>query len=160
MDLVAHSNVERNLQKLLSRHLNLRPFHQQIKTQKEKIALAHLCQLFTNSEFIVKPTVVIKNVTDADLVVYERASGLVLVIQHKWLIAPETVIESSSNDEQISEGVRQAVDARAAFQSDEILLRRELQLTVDQPIDRLRRWSSAVAPNQPAFWESSRFQSS
>jgi hypothetical protein len=137
MDFVTHSNVERNLQKLLNRHPNLRSFYEKLKGAKESIALAHLCGLFPGTSFAVKRTVIIEGVTDADLVVCEGASGFVLVIQHKWLIAPETVSESSFNDEQLSEGVRQAVEARDAFRKDHTLLRRVLELADDQAIDRI-----------------------
>ena len=127
MNLITDSNVERNLQKLLNRHPNLRSFYETVKNAKESIALAHLSSLFPALNFAVKPTVIIKGVTDADLLVYDRASGFVLVIQHKWLIAPETVSESSSNDEQLSEGVRQALEARDVFRKDHALLRRVLR---------------------------------
>lgn len=137
IDLVTHSNVERNLQKLLNRHPNLRSFYEQVKRAKESIALADLCRLFPGTNFAFKPTVIIKGVTDADLVVCERASGFVLVIQHKWLIAPETVSESCSNDEQLREGVRQAVEARDVFRNDQTLLRKGLELADDQTIDRI-----------------------
>jgi hypothetical protein len=137
MNLITDSNVERNLQKLLNRHPNLRSFYETVKNAKENIALAHLSSLFPTMDFAVKPTVIIKGVTDADLLVYDRASGFVLVIQHKWLIAPETVSESSSNDEQLSEGVRQALEATDVFRKDHALLRRVLELKDDQPIDRV-----------------------
>jgi hypothetical protein len=61
----------------------------------------------------------------------------VLVIQHKWLIAPETVSESSFNDEQLSEGVTQAIKARDVFRKNQALLRRALELADDQTIDRI-----------------------
>lgn len=137
MNLVTDSNVERNLQKLLNRHPNLRSFYEKVKRAKESIALAHLCGLFPSTSFAVKKTVIIKGVTDADVLICERASGFVLVIQHKWLIAPETVSESSSNDEQLSEGVRQAVEARDVFRKDQNLLRRVMELANDQTIDRI-----------------------
>jgi hypothetical protein len=124
MNLVTDSNIERNLQKLLNKHPNLRSFYETVKRAKEEIALTHLGSLFPASRFAVKPTVVIKGVTDADLLVCERASGFVLVVQHKWLIAPETVSESSSNDDQLREGVRQAIAARDVFRGDHALLRR------------------------------------
>jgi hypothetical protein len=135
MNLITDSNVERNLQKLLNRHPNLRSFYETVKNAKESIALAHLNTLFPAMDFAVKQTVIIKGVTDADLLVCDRASGFVLVIQHKWLIAPETVSESSSNDEQLSEGVRQALEARNVFRMDHALLRRVLELNDHQPID-------------------------
>jgi hypothetical protein len=65
-----------------------------VKNAKEKVALTHLGRFFPAAGFAVKPTVIIKGVTDADLLVCARASGFVLAIQHKWLIAPETVSES------------------------------------------------------------------
>ena len=135
-NLVSHTNVERNVQKLLSRHPNLRSLYEKVKSAKERIALTQVENLFSPASFIVRPTVMIKGVTDADLLVYERASGFVLVIQHKWLIAPETVSESSSNDEQLSEGVRQAVEAREAFRNDHSILRKALELSPNQPIGR------------------------
>jgi hypothetical protein len=137
MTLIIHSNIERNLQKLLNRHPNLRSFAEKVKSAKESIALAHLCSIFTGTTFAVKRTVIIEGVTDADLVVCDRSTGFVLVIQHKWLIAPETVLESSFNDEQLSEGVTQAVEARDVFRKNQTLLRRALELADDQTIDRI-----------------------
>lgn len=137
MNLITDSNIERNLQKLLNKHPNLRSFYETVKRAKEEIALTHLGSLFPAPGFVVKPTVVIKGVTDADLIVCERASGFVLVVQHKWLIAPETVTESSSNDDQLREGVRQAVAARDVFRGDHALLRRVLELAADQPINKV-----------------------
>ncbi len=137
MSLVTTSNVERNLQKLLNRHPKLRSFYEKVQAAKEDIALSHLLSLFPNTQFAVKPTVVLKGITDADLLVCELASGFVLVIQHKWLIAPETVSESSSNDEQLREGARQAIEARDAFRGDHALLRNLLELDKDHVISEI-----------------------
>src|SRR4029077_12222427 len=97
------------------RHPNLRSFAEKVKSAKESIALAHLCSIFTGTTFAVKRTVIIEGVTDADLVVCDRSTGFVLVIQHKWLIAPETVLESSFNDGQLGEGVTRAVGGGGCF---------------------------------------------
>jgi hypothetical protein len=137
MSLVTTSSVERNLQKILSRHPNLRSSYTQVKSAKERIALTHLCSLFSVEEFAVKPTVAIKGITDADLVVFEKSSGFTLVIQHKWLIAPETVAESSSNDDELRKGTIQAVQSRDAFRNDHALVRRVLNLPNAQLIDRV-----------------------
>ncbi len=153
MHLVTDSNIERNLQKLLNKHPNLRSFYEAVKSAKEKIALGHLGSLFPAASFAIKPTVVIKGVTDADLLVCERASGFVLVIQHKWLIAPETVSESSSNDEQLREGARQAVAARDRFREDHALLRKVLELAADQPIDRVEAVVICRGAEQTGFLE-------
>ena len=137
MSLVTTGNIERNLQKLLSRHPNLRSFYEKVKSAKEDIALSHLSGLFPNTQFAVKPTVILKGITDADLLVCELASGFVLVIQHKWLVAPETVSESSSNDEQLREGVRQAIEARDVFRGDHALLRNLLELDKNHSIGQI-----------------------
>jgi hypothetical protein len=151
MSLVAYSNIERNLQKLLNRHPNLRSFGEKVKSAKECIALTHLSSIFTGTNFAVKRTVMIKGVTDADLVVCDRASGFVLVIQHKWLIAPETVSESSSNDERLREGVTQAVEARDVFRKNQTLLRRALELADDQTIDRIEALVVCRGAEQTGF---------
>jgi hypothetical protein len=71
---------------------DLRSFYPQVKDAKERIALTHLRTLFPEEQFAVESTtIMITDVTDADVVVCEKSSGFVLVIQHKWLIAPETV---------------------------------------------------------------------
>lgn len=137
MSLVTTLGIERNLQKLLSRHPNLRTSYEQVKSAKERIALEHLSSLFPEAEFAVKPTVIIKGVTDADLLVYQRSSGFTLVIQHKWLIAPETVSESGANDDDLRKGATQAVQSRDAFRGDQALVRRVLKLSPDQRIDRV-----------------------
>jgi hypothetical protein len=137
MSLVTTSSVERNLQKILSRHPNLRSFYPPVKGEKERIALTHLCGLFPEGEFAVKPTVIIKGITDADLVVYEKSSGFTLVIQHKWLIAPETVAESSANDDELRKGAIQAVQSRDVFRNDHAMVRRALSLPNDQLVDRV-----------------------
>jgi hypothetical protein len=41
-----------------------------------------------------------------------------LVIQHKWLLGPDTVSESASNDDKLEAGVNQAIAARGHFRKD------------------------------------------
>lgn len=134
MTLVTTHSVERNLQKILNQHPNLRSFYPRLKDAKEDIALSYLRTLFPETAFVAKPTIIIEGVTDADLVIYERASGFVLVIQHKWLIAPESVRESGANDDELRKGASQATRSRDAFRKDPTLLRRELGLSQEQPI--------------------------
>jgi hypothetical protein len=125
---VSVSNVERNLLKVMTRHPRLRAYYQPIKAAKEGIALGHLSQLLPAPKFAIAQRVVIAGVTDADLVVYERSSGFVLIIQHKWLIAPETRDESNANDDQLKEGASQALKARDAFRLNPDGLRAPLLL--------------------------------
>jgi hypothetical protein len=72
---------------------------------KEPRALAEIAARFPEPDYRTKPQVVLPK-TDADLVVYERATGCAIVLQHKWLIAPDTLNESASNDEELNSGAR------------------------------------------------------
>ena len=131
------NNLERNFFKLLNRHPKLRPFASAVEDLKEPVALRELGQLFPEPIFKSKPRVMISGVTDADLLVYDEGSGFVLVIQHKWLAPPETVEESSSNDAKLSDGVRQAVNARDALRVQPELVRTALGLSESGRIGRI-----------------------
>jgi len=144
---------ERNLMKLLTRHPKLRPFANSITSIKEPIALRDLAKLFAAPAFITEPTVVVAGVTDADLVVYERSSGFILVIQHKWLTAPESVRESSSNDERLKEGVNQAMKSRDAFRNDHSLLRNALHLSSSEIIFQIEGAVVSREAEQTGFLE-------
>jgi hypothetical protein len=144
---------ERNLMKLLTRHPKLRPFANSIMSIKEPIALRDLAELFAASAFITESTVVVAGVTDADLVIYERSSGFVLVIQHKWLTAPESVSESSSNDERLKEGINQAVKSRDAFRNDHSLLRVALHLSSHEVISQIEGAVVSREAEQTGFLE-------
>lgn len=137
MTWMANLDSERNLSKLVSRHPKLRTSLSAMQQVKEGIALTFLSSLFPTPQFATAPTVVLKGVTDADLLVYERSSGFVLVIQHKWLTAPETANESTSNDEQLSEGVTQALKARDAFRQDHGLVRKALGLVPSDAVSNI-----------------------
>jgi hypothetical protein len=127
--LVAFNDFDRNFFKLLHRSPLLLPFSASIDSQKEPTALRHLVNLFPEAEYALKDCVPIPGLTDADLLVYERSTGFVLVIQHKWITAPETPDESSSNDESLQKGVRQAIAARDYLRSNEGRIRQVLKLS-------------------------------
>jgi hypothetical protein len=130
-------DAERNLQKILTRHPRLKQIAVALANVKEKIALDYLSNLFTPSKFTVGRTLVIEGVTDADLVIYEKLSGFVLIIQHKWLISPDTATESGSNDEQLKAGASQAVKARDALRLDQDHVRHALRLASSDPIETI-----------------------
>ena len=131
--LVAFNDFERNFFKLLHRSALLLPFAASIDSQKEPTALRHVASLFPESEYAQKDCVSIPG-TDVDLLVYERRSGFTLVIQHKWLTAPETPDESSSNDESLHKGVLQAIAARDYLRLNQSRIGQVLKLSATAPI--------------------------
>jgi len=131
------NNMERNFFKLMHRHPALRSFAQPVVELKEPVALRELESLFPAPKYRTRQCVEIPGVTDADLLVHEVESGFLLVIQHKWLAAPETVEESWGNDAKLKEGVNQGVEARDALRERPELARRALNLADDQPIRRI-----------------------
>ncbi len=127
------NDLERNFLKLLNRHPALRQHVDKVKASKEPRALADIAAQFPEPCYRTKPQVLLPK-TDADLVVYERSTGFAMVLQHKWLIAPDTLNESTSNDEELSKGVRQAVLARDYWRADVDHLRKTLALSADEPL--------------------------
>lgn len=127
------NNQERNFLKLLNWHPSLRQYVDTVRASKEPRALAEIAARFPEPDYRTKRQVVLPK-TDADLVVYERTSGLAMVLQHKWHIGPDTLNESTSNDDELNEGVRQAVLARDYWRADLDNLRATLSLSVSAPI--------------------------
>jgi len=122
------NDIERNFLKLVNRHPGLRRFVDAIRRAKEPLALSQLESLFLEPAFRTRKQVVLPGITDADLVIYEHASGFVLIVQHKWLIAPDTINESSANDEELGRGVRQGRDACDCWRGSPAGLRTALGL--------------------------------
>jgi hypothetical protein len=133
--------IERNFLKLLNRHPQMRQYVNTVNQAKEPLALDQIGQLFPEPSFQIAQQLVIPGLTDADIIVYERSSGFVLVLQHKWLISPDTAKESGSNDDELRKGVQQAVKSRDAFSADPQLLRKALRLTSS---DRISEIGAAV----------------
>lgn len=134
---VVLSSIERNLQKILNRHPRLRSMAENIKKHKEQIALASLSRLFSAPRFQVATGVVIPGVTDADMIVYERQSGFVLVLQHKWIIDPDTLHESAANDDELNKGAVQAVQSRDWLRANQDFLQRALGVAPSDPITQV-----------------------
>ena len=125
---VLGNNFERNFLKLFDRHPTLRAFTDAVNSTKEPTALRQLSTLFPEPRFRTESTIRIPGVTDADLVAYDSETAFLLVIQHKWLLAPDTVLESAANDDRLQGGVRQAVQAREHFRRDPTLAQMALEL--------------------------------
>jgi hypothetical protein len=130
------NNFERNFLKLLYRHPQLQPFATTVDSTKEPTALGQLAALFPEPRFRTRRGIVIPGVTDADLSVYDNSTGFLLIIQHKWLIGPDTVNESASNDARLENGIHQAVVARDRFRQDATLVRAGLNLA-NLPINQI-----------------------
>jgi len=108
-----------------------------IKKHKEQIALASLSRLFPALRFQGATGVVIPGITDADMIVYERQSGFVLVLEHKWIIDPDTLNQSAANDVELSKGAVQAVQSRDWLRVNQDFLRRALDLAPSVPITQV-----------------------
>lgn len=128
------NRFERNLVKLLNRHPVLLPIAGTLARRLEPIALDSLSQLFPAPRYAVGRQVDIPGVTDADLMLFDSQGNFVLILQHKWIIAPDTVNESAANDEKLAEGVNQATSARDYLLNHLAFLRSALGLAADQEI--------------------------
>lgn len=127
------NNFERNFLRLLNRHPALLQYASAVNRSKEPLALAEISALFPSPAYRTRPQVRIPT-TDADLVVYEAATGWVVVVQHKWLIGPDTANESATNDDELSKGVRQGVLVRDYWRAEPGHLRNALSLPIEAPI--------------------------
>jgi hypothetical protein len=135
--LLAGTNFERNFFKLLRRHPSLIEFADRVESQKEPIAIRSLTELFSGSLYRRRSGIKIPGITDIDFAVYELATGFMLLIQHKWLVPPETVNESSANDEHLAVGVRQAIDSREYANEHPGFLPSRLDLSKTEVITRV-----------------------
>ncbi len=128
------NSFERNFRKLMHNHPKLRPFSNSIESCLEDIALNSLSEIFSEPRFRVQICVQIPGLTDVDLLVFDLVTGFTLIIQHKWLLAPDTLRESASNDEKLANGVSQAVKSRDFLRQNASFLVRKLGLPSDQQI--------------------------
>ena len=131
------NNFERNFFKLVRRHPCLIPFAGAVEETKEPIALTDLEALFPSDKYHTRKRIQIPGRTDADFVAYESSTGVVLVMQHKWLTPPDTSEESGGNDAKLAAGVRQSVTARDAFRANPESLRVALGLSSPDEIRQI-----------------------
>jgi hypothetical protein len=135
--LIHGNNFERNFFKLLQRHPALLPFRCDVENRKEPIAIEQLRSMFPAPKYKTKGCLVIPGLTDADLVVYEVETGFVLVIQHKWLLEPDSADESEANNEKLRVGARQSVEAIDFSREHRAFLSCTLGLTDSEAMDRI-----------------------
>lgn len=129
------NNFERNFRKLLHRHPRLREFADDFVEGLEPVALESLSRLFPAPCYRTRPQVEIPGVTDIDLLVIEN--NFVLAIQHKWLIGPDALKESMSNDDKLVEGVTQATNSCEYLRNNPEFLRAQLALAKHHEINRV-----------------------
>lgn len=122
------NNFERNFRKLMQLHPYLIQFREGVNRNLEPAALDSLSELFPEPQYRVRRQVKIPK-TDIDLLIFDFATNHVLVIQHKWLIGPDTLNESISNDDEIDRGVYQAVQSRNFLRDNPDFLRARLDLS-------------------------------
>jgi hypothetical protein len=128
------NRFERNLMKLFHRHPDLLESARALERALEPTALDSLSQLFPEPRYSVRSQVEIPGVTDVDLLLFDSHTSFVLAIQHKWIIAPDTVNESAANDEKLAAGVTQATSARDYLRDDLPFLRRTIDVSAEQEI--------------------------
>jgi hypothetical protein len=128
------NSFERNFRKLMYYHPLLMQFTKGVEKRLEPTALDSLAQLFPEPDYRVRQEVVIPGVTDVDLLVFERETNFTLAIQHKWLIAPDTLKESAGNDRKLTKGVSQAISSCEYLRNNHSFLRAKLDLPNAQEI--------------------------
>jgi hypothetical protein len=69
--------------------------------------------------------------------VFDLDAGSALVIEHKWLIAPDTLRESISNDERLARGSEQAARSCQYLRAHHDYLRNSLGLHRNQEINTI-----------------------
>ena len=119
------SNTERNLMKILSRKPGKKHIYDGLSQEKEtiflnevspvldSIGLRHLCRTELQERG--------KLLTDIDLLLWEEKTGTLLVVELKWLIPPDEVIEVVGHDTEFESAIVQvstAIDYLAANLSD------------------------------------------
>jgi hypothetical protein len=106
------SKWERNLLKLLAKNPLTKSEYDSFSSSKEEIAFDTLVPYIKGFGIVVKARVNIisngKLVTDVDLLLFDPRDHLLLVVQHKWLIEPDSVNESKDCDQELLGGIRQA----------------------------------------------------
>lgn len=128
------NSFERNFRKLMYYHPSLIRSAKAVEKRLEPTALESLSKLFPAAQYKVRPNVKIPGITDVDLLVFDFRSKHALAVQHKWLIAPDTLKESSANDERLMNGVSQATRSTEYLNSNHSFVREKLELSEHQEI--------------------------
>ncbi len=106
------SNLERNLLKMLARNPLTRPDYNKFSSSKESIALSKLLTLLRGHGIACRDRVAVtdhgRSITDIDVLAYDPRDRCLLVIQHKWLIEPDSVNESKDCDNELAKGIEKA----------------------------------------------------
>jgi hypothetical protein len=114
--MVVSSSPQRNFITLLNRTSEGRKFYDSVSSQKEEEQLGFLANLFAPSRFITRRRVPVprkdgSTLTDIDLIAFDTADNVLLLVHAKWLIGPDTVQEVLSRDEEVQNALRIAASA-------------------------------------------------
>jgi len=114
--MVVSSSPQRNLITLLNRTSEGRKFYDSVSSQKEEEQLSFLAKLLGASRFSIRTRVPVPRkdgttLTDIDLIAFDAADNVLLLVHAKWLIGPDTVQEVLARDEEVQTALRIAVSA-------------------------------------------------
>jgi hypothetical protein len=106
------SRFERNLMKLLARHPSTKKAYSKFSSNKEGVALPRVQKFLEKRGMVTRLNIELKEsgkmLTDIDVLAFDREDGTLLIIQHKWLIEPDSVNESKDADKELENGIEQA----------------------------------------------------
>lgn len=106
------ANWERNILKLFAKDPRTTAEYNIFSSTKESIALGTLEPEISKQGVTVCRNVPIsqdgRQITDVDLLLYDKRDRFILVTQHKWLIEPDTANESKACDGELQKGIDQA----------------------------------------------------
>ncbi len=111
--LIMGSSPERNLITFLNRNPQKTQFYTRVSSQKEDAQLTELEGLFVPDRFVTRRRVPVhrpdgSQLSDIDLLVFDRQEGSALLLQAKWLIWPDYVTEVLSADDQLLRAIEVA----------------------------------------------------
>jgi hypothetical protein len=113
---------ERNFLKLFAKHPQLKSEYDKFSSEKEAIALPEVISALQSQNLFDRERHKIRHegrtLTDVDIVAYDPSVNFLLIMQHKWLIEPDSLNESRTADEELRKGIAQAAIGTQYFAED------------------------------------------
>src|SRR5260221_823760 len=116
--IVIGSSPQRNFITLLNRTAEGRNFYNRVSSQKEDEQLNGIAKLFDASRYVTRKRCPVprndgKTLTDIDLVLYDKADDVLLLVHAKWLMRTDRVQEVLARDEEVQSALHTAASASA-----------------------------------------------